>query len=110
MRRHSIVGLAVPSRNVEDFDVGIGETQGGAKGRRPRAVARDMHEDRRMSFRLACERARKIGADESVEAVRRMGENQPFAFDEAGARRLKSRRRFLELCRGGAQWIGPSCV
>ncbi|MFO1124478.1 MAG: hypothetical protein U1E25_03705 [Methylocystis sp.] len=88
MRRHPIIGLAVPARHVEDFDVGIGEAQSGAKGGRPRRVARDMNEDRRAALGLARQRARKVSADEGVEAVRRMGENQPLAFDEAGARRV----------------------
>ena len=86
MRRDAVIGLAVPAGNIENFDVRIGEAQRLAESGGAPRVAGDMDEDGGLPFRLARQSAGEIGADEGVEALRRMGEDELLAFGEASSR------------------------
>ena len=77
--RNAVIGLAVPTGQVENFDEGRGEAQRLAKPSGAHRVARDMHEDRRLALGSFRQRAREIAGDEGVESLGRVGEKQLVA-------------------------------
>ena len=69
IRRDAVVGLAVPTRQVEDLNVGRGEGQRLVEGASARFVPSDMEEHHRSLFRVPRERVRQVGHAERVEAL-----------------------------------------
>ena len=61
--RHAVIGLAIPAREIEQFEIGGREGKGLLKGARPLPVARDMHEHGRTAMGGTGHHAGEISGD-----------------------------------------------
>ena len=98
VRRHAVVGLAVPGRESQDLDLGRDELQRVLERLLPEAVAGDVDQHRR-PIRRAGERPREVGDDEHVEAVR-----------HARQRRLVAARKGVEGTGERRGHMGPGFI
>ena len=103
VRRDAVVGLAIPSRELEDLDVGRRERDGVAHHLGALALARDMHQHGRTLGPALGESASKIGQDEPVEPVGDVRQRDVFV----GLKRLDGARQARERrgragCRSGS--------
>ncbi len=76
MRRHAVIGQAIPGREFHDRQIGREEGQSARQGRHARPVAADDHEADRRRVRFAGDRARKIRQHQAFGAVRDIRERQ----------------------------------
>ena len=79
MRRHAVVGQAVPGRELQHLDVGREERERARERRHARAVAADHQQAGRRRVRPRRDRAREIGDDQAFGAVGDAGERQRLA-------------------------------
>ena len=90
MRRHPVIGLAVPGRKLHDRQIGREEFQRAGQLLHARPVAADHREADRRRFRPRRDRAREIGDDKAFGALGDIGKGQRAA----GRQQLRGR-----LCR-----------
>ncbi len=79
MRRHPVVGQAVPGREFQPLDLGREERQPARQRRHPRSVAADHHQADRRRVRPRRDRAREIGDHQPLGAVGDAGQRQRLA-------------------------------
>ncbi len=91
MRRHPVVGLAVPGRKLQDRQVGREKFQRPRQLLHPGAVAADHGQADRGLLRPRRDGAREIGDDEPLGSLSDIGERQ------RAAGRQQLRGRFYRL-------------
>jgi len=79
MRRHPVVGLAVPGRELQDRQIGREKRQRAGQLLHPRAVAADHGETYGRRFRPCCDGARQIRNHEPLGAFGDIGKGQRAA-------------------------------
>ena len=87
VRRHAVVGQAVPGRELQHLDVGREERQRARQRRHPRSVAADHQRARRRRIGPRRDRAGEIGNDQAFGAVGDVGQRQrPVGRQQFGGR------------------------
>ena len=79
MRRHPVIGLAVPGRKLHDRQVGRKELQRPRQLLHARPVAAHHREADCRRLWFGCNRARQIGDDQPLRALRDIGKGQRTA-------------------------------
>ena len=82
MRRHPVIGLAVPGRKLQHRQIGREEFQRARQLLHPRAVAADHREADRRRLRPRRDRARQIRDDQAFGALGDIGKGQRAAGRE----------------------------
>lgn len=82
MRRHPVIGLAVPGRKLHHRQVGREEFQRAGQLLHTGTVAADHREADRRRFWFCRDRAREIGDDKPFGALGNVGKGQRVAGDE----------------------------
>ena len=93
MRRHPVIGQAVPGREFQHGDVGREECERARERRHARPVAAHDQEARRRRVGARGDRAREIGDDQPLGAVGDAGERQRAARDQRSGGRFRHHRR-----------------
>ena len=106
MRRHAVVGQAIPGRKFQHLDVGREEGERARQRRHARAVAADHHEaDRRRARR----RRRPRGRDRRAPGLRRRRRRRQAVSGRPGASRSAGDRAWIRTARATASSRrGPS--
>ena len=91
MRRHPVIGLAVPGRKLHDRQIGGEEFQRPRQLLHARPVAADHRKADRRRFRPGRDRARQIGDDKPLRALGDIGEGQRAAGCKQRGRRFDRR-------------------
>ena len=91
MRRHPVIGLAVPGRKLHDRQIGGEEFQRPRQLLHARPVAADHRQAYRRRLRPGRDRARQIGDDQPLGALGDIGKGQRAAGCEQRGRRFDRR-------------------
>ena len=91
MRRHAIVGLAIPGRKLQDFEVGRKKRDRPRQRRHARTIAADHQCAGRGRVFSRRHSASEVGNDQAFRAVRHIGEGQRPARRQHFGRRTRHR-------------------
>ena len=87
MRRHAVIGQAVPGREFQHLDVGREKAERARKRRHARTIAADHRQADRRRGRAGSDRAREIGQHQPFGAIGHAGEKERPARREPLCRR-----------------------